>query len=337
MSLPAHPFRARRRWVPVLAGWMIFSIARAEPGHVFKPLTTGERADIHAAVPNAPRVSAKQPRWLLIFYRTEGFVHASIPFGNEALAQLGIRTGAYRAELSEDMAVFEPGRLARFDAVLFNNTSKLAFADSGQRMALLEYLKAGRGFIGIHAPTECFPENWPEARAMLGGVFHSHPWTANSTVAVKLDDPGHPVVAAFGGRGFWLREEIYQIVGPYSREKQRVVLSLDMSKPENRAPAAKFVRTDDDFPISWVKQYDGGARVFYSSLGHNNDVYTTPQVLQHYLDGIQFALGDLAADAIPSARVSTPPRPALAPADRTTLQQLAAAARAAAGNDGARR
>jgi hypothetical protein len=91
----------------------------------------------------------------------------------------------------------------------------------------------------------------------------------------------------------------------------RVLLSLDMSRPENARPPDQLVRGDNDFPVAWIK-HEGKGRVFYTSLGHNPEIYRTAQVLQHYLDGIQFALGDLRADATPSAKLKQ--RPSAAPA-----------------------
>ena len=296
--------------------------ALAEPGHVFPALTPAEKTAIANALPVNARVAPAKPRKLLVFYRTEGFVHGSIPYGNEALRRLGEATGAYTAVLSEDMAMFDPATLATFDAVVFQNTTKLAFANPAQRRALLDFVASGKGVVGLHAATDNFP-TWPEGQALIGGLFHGHPWTSGNLVAVKLDDPDHVLNAAFHHQGFWITEEIYQITGPYDRDRQRVLLSLDMSRPENARPADKIVRTDHDFPISWIKNEDAG-RVFYSSLGHNKDIFNVPSILQHFLDGIQFALGDLPADAIPSARLPTPPAPALAPDDKTTLQELAA-------------
>ena len=95
-----------------------------------------------------------------------------------------------------------------------------------------------------------------------------------------------------------------------------------MSRPENARPADKIKRTDNDFPISWIKTH-GAGRVFYSSLGHNKDIFSTPELLQHFLDGLQFVLGDLPADAVPSASLPVKPVPALAPDDRTPIQNRA--------------
>ena len=302
------------------------SRSSAATGSQPPPLTQQETAAIDAALPQTARATPARPRRLLVFYRTEGFVHKSIPNGNYALRRMGERTGAFTATFSDDMAQFDPATLNTYDAVVFNNTTQLKFENPVHRRALLDFVRSGKGLIGIHAATDNFP-TWPEGQALIGGLFHGHPWTAGDTVAVKNDDPGHILNSAFGKRGFWIKEEIYQIAGPYRRDTQRVLLSLDMSRPENARPAAKIIRADGDFPISWLKTESKG-RVFYTSLGHNKDIYEVPQILQHLLDGIQYALGDLPADAVPSAKLATRPVPALAPDDKTTLQAQAAAKRA---------
>ncbi|PTX99756.1 hypothetical protein DB346_18230 [Verrucomicrobia bacterium LW23] len=297
------------------------TMLRAEPGHVFAPLKGEELAKIAAALPESARAKPAKPRKILLFYRTEGFVHSSIAHANETFKQLGEKTGAFTVSLSEDMAAFEPDNLKQFDAVLLNNTTGLRFDNPAHRQALLDFVvKEGKGLIGIHAATDNFGK-WPEGQALMGGTFKGHPWNAGDVSAIKLDEPDHPVVKSFGGKGFWLREEIYQIAGPYGRDKQRVLLSLDMSKAQNRRDPAKIHRTDNDFPIAWIKKTEAG-RVFYSSLGHNPDVFWQPEIVQHFLDGIQFALGDLPADAIPSAHLITQPVPALAPDTPLPLQDV---------------
>jgi type 1 glutamine amidotransferase len=285
--------------------------APAEYGHLFPPLKPEELVKIKAALPQAT-VKPSQPRKLLVFFLTEGYVHASIPYCNEVLKEIGEKTGAYTADFSEDMAVFTPDKLNQYDAILFNNTTGLKFADPAARQALLDYVKSGKGVAAIHSATDNFP-TWPEGQALLGGKFDGHPWGAGDTEAVKVDDPAHPVVAALGGKGFWINDEIYQMGEPYDRSQVRVLLSLDMSKPQNARDPKNIHRSDNDFPICWVKQTGDGGRVFYCSLGHNPSIYWTPQVLQVYLDGIQYALGDLPVDATPSAKLSPQPEAALAP------------------------
>jgi len=321
-TMSSHPIGHITR-IHLLLALVVTLAMSADLERKWQPVPAEALAKIARAIPPQATVPAKQPRKLLIFCRVEGYVHASIPYANAALARMGEATGAYRSEIRDDMGVFTPENLAPFDAIALVSTSHLKFADPAHRRAFLEFLAKGHGLIGLHAATDNF-FNWPEAQQLIGGLFHDHPWTAKDTVAVKLDDPTHPLVACFHGNGFWIREEIYQIVGDYSRENQRVLLSLDMSKAQNQRPATKIVRTDNDFPISWLKQTKDGIRVFYSSLGHREDIYYVPEILQHFLDGIQFALGDLTADAVPSAKLATAPAPALAPEKVLVLQDRSA-------------
>ena len=299
------------------------AFAQAAPNREIPPAPAEQVAQVDAALPAKARVAPKQPRRLLVTARTEGFYHDSIPVGLHAFRAMGERTGAFTVEVDHEMSAFTADNLARFDGVLFLSTTQLAFADEAARQALLDFVQGGKGVIGIHAASDNFPK-WPAGQALIGGVFHSHPWIHSDVVAVKLDEPAHPVNAAFEGQGFWIRDEIYQIVGPYGRDRQRVLMSLDMTRPENDRPAKQLVRADRDFPIGWLKN-EGKGRVFYSSLGHNAEVFWTPEVLQHWLDGIQFALGDLAAPALPSTTVAPAPVPALAPALPQPLLERGAA------------
>ncbi len=313
-----YPKRPLISLLVLCVGTTLAAGLRAEPAHVFKPVTPEQTALIEAALPKE-KLAPARPRKVLLFYRTEGFVHSSIPVGLLALQRLGEKTGAFTSVASEDMAMFDADKLAGFDAVLFLSTTKLAFANPAHRQALLDFVRSGKGVVGLHAATDNFP-TWPEGQALIGGVFCGHPWTANEVSAVKLDEPKHVLNLPFGGSGFWVREEIYQISGPYSREHQRVLLSLDMSKPQNARPAEKIKRTDNDFAISWINT-EGKGRVFYTSLGHREDIYFVPSILRHMLDGLRFALGDLAADAVPSAQAGAI-QPALAPQLDTPLQEL---------------
>jgi len=296
---------------------------------VFPPIPTEDLAAIQAGMPAKSTAQPKQPRKVLLFWRAEGFVHPSIPYGVEALKQLGDKTGAYTSVSSDDMAVFDPETLKQFDAVAFISTTQLKFENPVYRKALLDFVASGKGIVGIHAATDNFP-TWPEGQELMGGVFHGHPWHAGDMVAIKIDEPSHPLNQAFNNQGFRLHEEIYQITGPYGRDKQRELVSLDMSKPENQRTVDKnnkplLVRTDNDFPISWIKK-EGSGRVFYTSLGHNKDIFFVPQILMHFLDGIQYALGDLPADDVPTATLKIQPTPVLAPDGSTeTLQKVKAA------------
>lgn len=284
----------------------------AEEGEpVLQPVPDGDLEQIEAALPEKATAKPKKPRRLLVFYRCGGFKHGSINRGNAALEMMGKATGAYETVISKDMAMFDPGGLDEFDAVMFNNTTRLSF-DSKQQKTLINFAVSGKGVCGIHAATDNFylKENpgWPEAGEMMGGWFAGHPWGGGGTWAVQIEEPDHPLNAAFQGQGFWIKDEIYQMKDPYTRENLRILVGLDMTKKENQRGG----RPDNDNAISWIREF-GDGRVFYCSLGHNNFIFWTPHVLQHYLDGIQYALGDLAADATPSAQLSQKPKVCPAP------------------------
>ena len=271
-----------------------------------KPLSEEQIKKISEALPEKPTVKPAEPRKILIFWRCGGFFHGSIRVGNVALKMLGEKTGAYEAVVSDDPSMFSPEKLNRFDAVIFNNTTRVQLNET-QRQALLDFVQGGKGIVGIHAATDNF-YNWAEGAAMIGGLFAGHPW--HEKVGVKIDDPDHPVVAAFGKKGFYITDEIYQFRDPYSRENLRVLMSLDMAKT-----SAKGRREDADFAVSWVQKV-GQGRCFYCSLGHRDEIFWNPALLQYYLDGIQYALGDLKADAAPTATLSPAPKAAPAPAKK---------------------
>ncbi|MBM3289953.1 MAG: ThuA domain-containing protein, partial [Candidatus Hydrogenedentes bacterium] len=258
-------------------------------------------ARVDAALPAQARVAPPTARKLLVFTLCKGFVHSSIPVGAHAIERMGVKTGAYAATVSDDPMVFAPDSLAQFDAVLMLNTTGELFDDEKLKQSLAKFVKKGKGLVGIHAATDCF-YHWAEYGEMMGGYFDGHPWGSGDTVTCKLDDPAHALNTAFKGRGFEIKDEIYQFQPkPYSRDKLRVLVSLDTAKTNMNKGGLK--REDNDYAIAWARAY-GEGRVYYCSLGHNESTFWNPAVLQFYLDGIQFALGDLNADVAPSATLT---------------------------------
>jgi len=269
------------------------------------------------AAPAQARVRPEKPRRLLVFSVSPGFWHDSIPYGKKAAEILGAKTGAYEAVVSDDLDNFEPGNLRKFDAVFFNNTNnelflpenygKLAGAekeaadkrDAALKKSFGEWLAGGRGLAITHAGIASFRQ-WPEFGEIGGARFDGHP-LGQRTVTMKVDEPSYPLAAAFKSPTFDIRDEIYQVTDPYSRQTLRVFLSLDAAKTDTSAKGIN--RKDGDFGMAWVKSY-GQGRVFYSAFGHVHDLFWNPMILQHWLDGFQFVLGDLKADPTPSAKAA---------------------------------
>jgi type 1 glutamine amidotransferase len=143
-------------------------------------------------------------------------------------------------------------------------------------------------------------DQWPEFGRMLGGTENGgHPWNGE-VMTMKVEDPRSPINAAFGGKDFQIADQAFQLQEPAFRDRLHVLLRIDPEKspPPRRILAAR--KEDMDFPMSWIRR-QGKGRVFYSGLGHGADVYANPQMLQHMLAGIQYALGDLAADDSPDS------------------------------------
>lgn len=291
----------------LVAALAFFLVAQNPAGEQAPP---GALEKISAALPEKPFAKPNKVRTLLVFSKTNGFRHASIATGKLAFTEMGKKTGAFETVISDDLANFEADALKKFDAVCFLSTTMNVFSpkaaefkamsEADQKVAterelrikanLMNFVKSGGGFIGIHAATDTFYD-WPEYGKMINGCFDGHPWGANKMVSIKVE-PGqekHPLVAMFNGENVEFPEEIYQLKAPYDSKAVHMLLRLDTEKTDMTVNGIK--RTDNDFGVAWARHWEKG-RVFYCSLGHNHEIYWNPKVLGHYLAGTQWALGD---------------------------------------------
>jgi type 1 glutamine amidotransferase len=305
-----------------LAG-LFLMLASLVPQHVWAEEagpSTEEIAKIRSAVPEHPRVAPAKPHRLLVFSRSWGYKHTARPYGAKAIEIMAQKTRAFDVAIAEEKdLLFEPQYLKQFDGVVLNNTNEEIFlpedfakltpeeqAKARQRDEMLkksfaDFVRGGGGLVVIHAGVNSFRE-WPEFGEIIGARFDNHPWGAGSTVVLRIEEPAHPLTAAFREPSFVVTDEIYQVTDPYSRQNLRVLVSVDPERSRITDEQKKLIhRKDMDFGMTWVKTY-GKGRVFYCALGHQHELFWNPVVLQHYLDGIQFVLGDLQADTAPSAK-----------------------------------
>ena len=248
---------------------------------------------ITAAVPEKPLVKPKKQRHLLVYSKAWGFKHKSIGLGKELLQALSEKTAAFKVTFSDDLNEFNADNLKKYDAVFFNNTSKIekGIVDPKMRKGLIDYVKNGGGLIGIHAASD---GGWPEYTDMLGGYFDGHTWNNEGTWGVVVEDYKHPVAAPFPNNTFTINDELYKYKD-FDRTKVRVLMSIDLEvSPKNG-------RADKDNPLAWLRSY-GKGRVFYSGFGHNPHVYWNKSIIGHWLAGIQFALGDLDCETKPQPK-----------------------------------
>ena len=282
------------------------------------------------ALPDAAPATPLKPRKLLIYTRACGFVHDSIPYGATALKLMGEKTKAYESTITDDAAAFEPDNLKQYDAMFFVSTTGECFdmdnrvklesrppeeqvATKRRREALINFVKSGKGFGGLHAAIDS-NRTWPDYQEMIGGVFMHHPF---GNINLRLDDPNSPITAMLDAKGFNFSDEIYVMdpASPYSRAKNHILLSINPSDPGKGTDLAKGKRPDNDFALSWIKKY-GEGRVFFCAFGHYNEVFEKPLIMKHYLAGIQYTMGDLKADDAPSGNAATAPAPVPTPATK---------------------
>ena len=215
-----------------------------------------------------------------------------------------------------------------------------AAVTAARRQALLDFVRGGKGLAGIHAatvgyyqsapapdalppPTQSSPpplgpngfpiqapatqlgpdtvvSTWPEFTRLIGGLFKFH-WNDGQVVTVKVDEPDHPLNAAFKGQPpLRVMDETYTFArDPYSRRNLRVLTSIDYAamSAEDKAKE-QYPRPDGDYALSWIRR-EGQGRVFYEAHGHSERVYAIKPVLMHLLYGMQYVLGDLKVDDSP--------------------------------------
>ncbi len=270
------------------------------------------KGQIERSIPKELAATPRKARKLLIFtqYLKEK-VHSSVPYANYAFYQMGKTTGAFQTFFSNDTTVFQSEYLDQFDAIMLNNTTGVLFNDPQTRQHLLDYIYGGKGIIGIHAGAGAtfvkYPvyDQFPEFGQMMGGYENGgHPWKTWEWINFKVDEPGHPIMIDIPDRTFDISDEIYQYLNEYSRDRVRILLSINTDKTDmkNRNILSER-RLDYDFPISWIKDY-GRGRVFSSALGHHPHINWDGRVLSHFYRGIQFALGDLDAPTTPTGKIT---------------------------------
>ena len=271
-------------------------------------------ARVESVASSLKAAPSKKPRKVLVYGISFGPHRTTIRTAQQVFKLLGEKTGAFDAIVSDDLANFEADKLKRFDAVIFANTTGEVFcrpADKDQFNALSadekrkqeenaarlvknldDYIRAGGGFMGIHAATDTL-KNHSAYGAMIGAVFSQHPWGPTQTVMIKVEDSNHPLAeGVFEKNAFKFNDEIYEFREPYDRKQLHVILSLDLAQSDK--PNRPLRRTDGDYPIAWTRSH-GQGRVFYCSLGHAMSTFADPIILKFWLRGLQFAAGDIEA------------------------------------------
>jgi type 1 glutamine amidotransferase/sugar phosphate isomerase/epimerase len=258
------------------------------------------RAKIVAAIPKQAYAAPKKRRKLLVIESLHGMSHNTIPHTNVMIAEIGKLTGAWEAEFNNDLDNLKYPKVKEYDGVFLNSIVGELLAEPAVREGLERFVKEGGGLGGIHG-TPWASRNWDEFAEMIGA--QSAPHRIEQGV-MKVYDQASPMMKPFGGRDLPFREEYYRFEhegrGRLRWERVRVLLTVALDDPAiEPRPWNGYKRPDNIYPVAWIRTY-GKGRVFYNSLGHMPETFMTPEIVGHFLAGIQFLLGDLAADATPN-------------------------------------
>ncbi|MEV5853546.1 ThuA domain-containing protein [Streptomyces anulatus] len=226
----------------------------------------------------------KTAKRVLVFSKTAGFRHDSIPTGIAALKEIGKDTNI-TVDSTESAAQFTTSNLARYDAVAFLSTTGDVL-NSEQQKAFENYVATGGGYVGIHAAADT-EYDWEFYGGLVGAYFDSHPQIQPATV--RVEDHDHPATAHLDEE--WQRTDEWYNYGTNPRDKAKVLATLD----ETTYTGGNM---KGDHPISWCQTYEGG-RSFYTGLGHTKESYAEPAFRSHVLGGLRYATGQVKADCKP--------------------------------------
>lgn len=218
-------------------------------------------------------VSAKNK--VLVFCKTAGFHHSSIPAGVIAIRQLGEQNN-FTIDTTTNAEKFNAENLKQYSAIIFLNTTGDVLNEQ-QQNAFEQYIKSGKGFVGVHAATDT-EYGWPWYGNLVGAYFKSHP--AQQEAVLNVIDQN--TIATKHLPVEWKRkDEWYNF--KWIAEGLHVLIKIDES-------SYKGGENGTNHPMAWCHEFDGG-RAFYTELGHTDESFADPLYLKHLLGGIQYALG----------------------------------------------
>ncbi|MBE7174613.1 MAG: ThuA domain-containing protein, partial [Williamsia sp.] len=232
---------------------------------------TSARRNAASKTANAPAGNAVALNRVLVFSKTKGFRHASIPVGKQAIMKLGQENG-FAVDTTEDASKFTEDNLKRYGAVIWLSTTGNVL-DEAQQAAFERYIQAGGGFVGIHAAADT-EYDWPWYNQLVGAYFLNHPKQQNAEIVIV--DKTHPSTKMLPDR--WKRWDewySYKSIQP----ELKVLGKLDEKTYEGG-------KNGDNHPFIWHRDFDGG-KSFYTGAGHTDESYSDPLFLQHILGGIK--------------------------------------------------
>ena len=234
-----------------------------------------------------PKVSVRRANSLtgkkiLVYTKNgEGFVHDNIANSVRALKKLG-RENGFLVDATDSASIFTSPDLDTYDAIVFSNTNNKTFDNERQKVAFQEYIRSGKGFVGIHSATGS-ERSWPWYWKLVGGKFVRHP--RFQRFEVEVIDKNHPSTDFLPD--VWVREDECYFINKLNPANHILLAArlpdiVDEKKVEY--PGDTF---GEYVPLSWCHEFDGG-RQWYTALGHAIEHYDDPTFMRHILGGIEW-------------------------------------------------
>lgn len=226
--------------------------------------------------PSSPSTNSPPTFTVLLFSKTAGFRHDSIPAGIAAIQQQG-RQRAFAVEASENSAVFTDEGLAKYKVIVFLSTTGDVL-NAAQQAAFERFIRGGGGFVGVHSASDT-EYDWPFYGALLGAYFAGHPDIQTATI--QVEDQGHPSTSALPRS--WVRRDEWYNFQKNPRSNVSVLATIDERTYSGGTMSP-------DHPIIWSHTYEGG-RAWYTAGGHTTESFSEQLFVDHVGRAIVWASG----------------------------------------------
>ncbi len=273
-------------------------------------------ASIEKLAPSTTSIATDTKKKILVFSKATGYDHWTIPHNVQMLLILGKKTKAFEIHVGYDIENFNKKNLKKYDAVILNNSNpsppsrdlfsellkqnttltdkEIAIKAALYEQNLINYVNKGGGLMILHGAITV-QNNSKRFSEMTGGSFDYHP--KQQKIHMKEVDINHPMVKAFKGKGLTHIDEPYFFKNAYFDYNFRPLLYMEVAEIEG-------LRAEIDEKIvylSWIKRH-GRGRVFFTAPSHNAQSMENSELLQFFLDGMQYVVGDLKCDDSPIAK-----------------------------------
>jgi type 1 glutamine amidotransferase len=271
------------------------------------PLDDAWKQKIYGLAPEKTGFPVSDKKRILVFSLHTGFEHWVIPHTSEMIQIIGEKSGAFEVVDSKDIRLFEPEDLGKFDAVVLNNTcskpdhrnlfwDKLREESDGDSLSLMQkaqelesnlltYVQNGGGLMVVHGGITTQNKSRAFSR-LVGASFDYHP--PQQPIQIRLVDPEHPLVQVFPKEGFQHIDEPYFYSNAYEEKDFRPLLYFNNEEITGQREPAKTGKTY----VAWIRS-EGKGKVMYCSPSHNAQSFENPDLLQFFLNGLQYVVGDV--------------------------------------------